>query len=201
MNILALEAKNPRDLTSNELYTLLDSYGIKPMIDERDMQHGMAYNGQDVTGWIATEKLDGVRAYWDGSNMWTRGGHAVDLPRLWRENLPKWSIDGELFAGYDMRRLAVRAVRYGSFDPSVKFYGFDLPWLTSAEYEERLRFQNSMAFPSSFMGQLPMITIENLSHAEKLRDEIKAKGGEGLMLRHPELEYRPGRTDKMLKLK
>ena len=33
--------------------------------------------GRSVAGWLASEKLNGCRAYWDGRQFWTRGGHPV----------------------------------------------------------------------------------------------------------------------------
>lgn len=32
------------------------------------------YTNQDVSGWVMSEKLDGVRGYWDGTRLFTRGG-------------------------------------------------------------------------------------------------------------------------------
>ena len=32
------------------------------------------YKGQNVGGWLASENLDGVRAYWDGRNLRSRNG-------------------------------------------------------------------------------------------------------------------------------
>lgn len=49
-------------------------------MNENDMQHGVDWNGQDVSGWIATEKYNGCRAYWDGGNLWSRGGLKVNIP-------------------------------------------------------------------------------------------------------------------------
>jgi DNA ligase 1 len=169
-------------------------------MDETNMMHGMHYSGQDVTAWIATEKLDGVRAYWDGATMWTRGGNAISIPDHWRETLPVGiHLDGELFAGYGQRQKAVNAARYGRWDDAVRFVAFDAP-KSSGVWQTRMIVCQESCVPhiikivwSSF--------IYGISHAEKLRDMIKADGGEGLMLRHPELEYHPGRTDRMLKLK
>lgn len=30
------------------------------------------YRNQDVSGWLMSEKLDGVRAYWDGKRLISR---------------------------------------------------------------------------------------------------------------------------------
>lgn len=166
-------------------------------MDETMMMHGMAYSGQDVSGWVATEKLDGVRAYWDGSTLWTRGGKAISIPDAWRETLPSGvHLDGELFAGYGNRQAAVNAARYGRWDDAVRFVAFDAPMIQGS-YIHRL-YESHIAWP----GQtLFFHWIGGIDDAEIIRDEIKAKGGEGLMIRHPDLEYMPGRTHLMLKLK
>jgi hypothetical protein len=39
--------------------------------------------GEDVRGWFACEKLDGCRGYWTGSQMFSRSGRAIRIPREW----------------------------------------------------------------------------------------------------------------------
>lgn len=170
-------------------------------MNESDMMHGQTYNGQDVSGWIATEKLDGVRAYWDGATMWTRGGKAIDLPDTWRETLPHGvHLDGELFAGYGNRQAAVNAARYGRWDDAVRFVAFDAP-TCPGNYEKRhyLFHYSYNNLPCNV--DLWLYKIESIEHAIYLMNRIKFNGGEGLVLRHPDLEYMPGRTHLMLKLK
>ena len=55
----------------------------------------------DVTDYWVSEKLDGVRCYWNGSNMYTRNGNRIFAPDEWVKNLPKLAIDGELWSGRD----------------------------------------------------------------------------------------------------
>ena len=38
------------------------------------------YIDQDVRGWWMSEKLDGIRAYWDGSKFFTRTGKNIIPP-------------------------------------------------------------------------------------------------------------------------
>ena len=71
------------------------------MITEKDMQHGQNYEGENVNGWWVSEKYKGCRLYWDGSNMWSRGGINVNIPSEWKEQLPDISLDGELYDGPD----------------------------------------------------------------------------------------------------
>ena len=38
------------------------------------------YNDQNITGWVMSEKLDGIRAYWNGKNLISRGGKIIHAP-------------------------------------------------------------------------------------------------------------------------
>ena len=52
----------------------------------------------DPTGWYMSEKLDGVRCYWNGSAMYTRNGNLFYPPEWFKECLPKdICLDGELW--------------------------------------------------------------------------------------------------------
>ena len=55
----------------------------------------------DPTGWLMSEKLDGVRCYWNGKDMFTRNGNPFYAPTWWKEKLPKIALDGELWSGRD----------------------------------------------------------------------------------------------------
>ncbi|HFC1394255.1 TPA: DNA ligase, partial [Neisseria gonorrhoeae] len=37
-----------------------------------DLMLAQEYKGQDIAGWAMSEKLDGVRAYWDGKHLISR---------------------------------------------------------------------------------------------------------------------------------
>jgi DNA ligase-1 len=46
--------------------------------------------------WMS-EKFDGIRAYWDGSNLFTRKGNKIRVPSFFLEGLPPIALDGELW--------------------------------------------------------------------------------------------------------
>ena len=49
-----------------------------------------------------SEKLDGVRCYWDGEKMYTRNGNEFYPPDYFKDALPKdVCLDGELWTGRD----------------------------------------------------------------------------------------------------
>ena len=55
------------------------------------------YKDQNITGWVMSEKLDGIRAYWDGKNLISRGGKIIHAPKWFIKDYPPFEIDGELW--------------------------------------------------------------------------------------------------------
>jgi DNA ligase-1 len=169
-----------------------------------NMQHGYTWSGQDVAGWIATEKYDGIRAYWDGETMWTRGGKAVPVPQEWREALPAGvHLDGEIFAGYGSRKRAEWMARAGKYAEECRLLVFDVPTI-SGNYFDRMRYARDM-LPNNLFNRVARMVVINkitgINEAVDMMKTIHTQGGEGLILRHPDLAYAPGRTDQLLKLK
>lgn len=57
----------------------------------------------DPRGYIMSEKLDGMRAYWNGKKLWTRSGLPIIAPGWFLSALPAdLHLDGELFLGRQM---------------------------------------------------------------------------------------------------
>lgn len=169
-------------------------------MDERQMQHGVDYDGyQKIAGYVATEKYNGCRGYWDGSILWTRGGLQVRMPESWRESFPAGvHLDGEVYDGVDGLLRTVSAVRYGRFTETMRFMVFDCPSVAGAYHE---RVDSARKYESGPIQVVNYRTIKDITDAEKELKKIKASGGEGLMLRDDDHPYVPGRTVKIVKLK
>lgn len=164
-----------------------------------NMQHGMTYAGQDVSGWIATEKFDGIRAYWDGETMWTRGGKAVPIPQEWRDALPAGvHLDGEIFAGYGQRKRAEWFARAGKYADECTYRVFDAPTVPGRYLD---RMESVWRYECWIIQRVITAEIDGISEAAQTVRQVQFMGGEGIILRHPELAYAPGRTDRLLKLK
>jgi len=56
------------------------------------------YKDQNISGWVMSEKLDGVRAYWDGKHLISRGGKIIHAPKWFTKDYPPFAIDGELWS-------------------------------------------------------------------------------------------------------
>src|SRR5208282_6202409 len=56
----------------------------------------------ELAGWWMSEKLDGVRAFWDGTQFISRLGNMFHAPDWFIADLPKSPLDGELWGGRKM---------------------------------------------------------------------------------------------------
>lgn len=173
------------------------------MKNENNMMHGLPYTGQDITGWLMSEKMNGCRAYWDGATMWTRGGREITLPQRILSQLPAGvPLDGEITAGRTQAgfETARRAVQYGKFTPACRFSVFDAPGIR-ADFSARYEFLRTALPASGPVHYIEHFRCWQISDAVRMMVSIQSDGGEGVMLRDPANLYRSGRTPEILKLK
>jgi DNA ligase-1 len=162
-------------------------------------------NAADLTDWWMSEKLDGVRAYWDGKQFLSRQGNIYHAPDWFIEGLPAVPLDGELWIDRKKFQRTVSIVRRqdkSDLWKEVRFLIFDAPAATGG-FEDRIAFlkdtlaKNSVKFASQHAH-------ERCKSLEALRAElarIEALAGEGLMLRQPGSKYVAGRSSTLLKVK
>jgi DNA ligase-1 len=162
-------------------------------------------NAADLTDWWMSEKLDGVRAYWDGKQFLSRQGNIYHAPDWFIEGLPAVPLDGELWIDRKKFQRTVSIVRRqdkSDLWKEVRFLIFDAP-AASGGFEDRIAFlkgalaKNSAKFASQHAH-------ERCKSLEALRAElarIEALAGEGLMLRQPGSKYVAGRSSTLLKVK
>ena len=160
----------------------------------------------DVTEYLVSEKLDGVRGYWDGSNMLTRSGRKVALPPSFTLGFPHTAIDGELWLGHnrfeDISALVRRKQVPDKEWQEVKFMMFDLP-RHSGPFIERYLAMKMLAEQTASI-HLQVIKQEPVASTEALFtlfDSIVNAGGEGLMLHYQQAHYAVGRSEYIVKLK
>jgi DNA ligase-1 len=162
-------------------------------------------NVQDVTGWWMSEKLDGVRAYWDGRSFVSRLGNAFHVPDWFCAALPPQPLDGELWVGRKQFQQTVSIVRRQDRSQhwkQVRFLVFDLP-AVKAPFEERMERCRALLEaahpPHAELHPHAVCTGTDALRAELAR--VEALGGEGLMLRQPRSDYVAGRSSTLLKVK
>ncbi|GAA5929550.1 uncharacterized protein JCM15063_004181 [Sporobolomyces koalae] len=172
----------------------------------------------DPTGWWMSEKLDGVRAYWDGvSALWSRTGKPLLAPKTFLDQLPRGcSLDGELYLGKD-RFDEISGIARSHDSPrwnEIKYMVFDAPSLESLPFEERLAHLKRL-FPTlpptevknnQLNTDSPIILVqhERCHGMEDLKNklaQLQDQQGEGLMLRQPGSLYVGKRSRTLLKVK
>lgn len=159
----------------------------------------------DPTGWWMSEKLDGIRAYWDGEAFVSRLGNRFFAPDWFIEDLPADTLDGELWVGRKMFQKTTSIVRSGAAGQewrSVQYVVFDAP-NAKGGFEDRLAHAQKVLTKAGapHARWLEHVKCDGYDH---LRDELRrveALGGEGLMLRRPGSRYEVGRSMSLLKVK
>jgi DNA ligase-1 len=156
--------------------------------------------GVDLSAYWLSEKYDGVRGYWDGQRLLTRGGEPVHAPSWFTAGWPAEPMDGELWAGRGRFEEAVSTVRQQVPDDAawqrMRFMVFDLPSHPGV-FSERIR---SYTRHVEQLNQpwVQAVTQERIgSHASLLKrlDQMVRAGGEGLMLHRGDALYRALRNE------
>ncbi|KAF9442750.1 hypothetical protein P691DRAFT_810139 [Macrolepiota fuliginosa MF-IS2] len=166
-------------------------------------------SGPDPTGWWISEKLDGVRTYFDGRQMISRLGNPFTPPQWFLEKLPKdVTLDGELFGGRGEFQSTVSIVKTVNSPnwKSITFQVFDVPSRGNEPFEARFALLKELFGPggSYYSEQIVVVEQELAQDRQHVLDklkEVEAMGGEGLMLRKPGSLYEGYRSSTLLKIK
>ncbi|KZW00121.1 DNA ligase/mRNA capping enzyme, partial [Exidia glandulosa HHB12029] len=150
-----------------------------------------------VQGWWCSEKLDGVRAFYNKTfvsrlgnqfhvpNWFLKGACVIDLPT-------DVALDGELFMGRGKFNETVSIVRAKNSPRwgAVKFHVFDIPSHAAEPFEERLKllekfFGEGGSHACDHVVVVKQTAVKDRDHVLEMLQAVEAQGGEGLMLRKP----------------
>ena len=162
-------------------------------------------NDIDLAGWWMSEKLDGVRAFWDGRRLISRLGNELCAPDWFVAGLPQTPLDGELWLERKAFQRTVSIVRRQDRSEHWKqicYVVFDAPSLAEP-FEERVKFvsESLAGAKSEYVRPHLQERCRDLEHLRSELGRIEALGGEGLMLRQPGSRYEAGRSTTLLKVK
>jgi len=160
----------------------------------------------DLSAYLVSEKLDGVRAVWDGETLRFRSGRRVNVPDWFIEPLPKTSLDGELWlARGQFDRLSGIVRREQPVDAEwrqVRYMIFELPGAPGSFAERAARMREIVAAAQvSWLAEIPQLPAVDRKTLQKMLAATVKAGGEGLMLHRADAPYETGRSDTLLKLK
>ena len=159
----------------------------------------------DLVGFWISEKLDGVRAYWDGKKFISRLGNPFFAPSWFVEGLPSFPLDGELWGGRKKFQRTVGIVKRQDENELWKelmYVVFDAP-SHDAGFEERIAHATTVLATSScrYVRVLEQERCVDLGHLKSELARVEAIGGEGLMMRKPGSRYEIGRSTTLYKVK
>ena len=166
-----------------------------------------AYGGDaHVSRYWVSEKLDGVRAWWDGEVLFSRRGMRLQAPPWFTAEFPQQPLDGELWLGRGAFAQLSGIVRRTNSDGAawrkVRFMVFDLPAHPGVFDERLLRMREIFAgVESPYIDLVEQFRVAGEVELLEELNRVAAAGGEGLMLRRGLSRYRAGRTNDLLKLK
>ena len=163
-------------------------------------------NQVDVAQYLVSEKLDGVRAIWDGETLRFRSGKQINAPRWFLDGLPKTPLDGELWIGRGTFERLSGIVRKEVPDDAewrqVRYMIFELPGAPGT-FRERAEAMREIARQANipWLREIEQFSVVNRNSLQKRMKEVVKAGGEGLMLHRADAPYETGRSDTLLKMK
>jgi DNA ligase-1 len=177
------------------------STGAPPLMLSRVYSPGPA-----VSDYWVSEKYDGVRGYWTGTQLRTRAGNTIAAPAWFTAGWPATPMDGELWAGRGQFNQAVSTVRQEHANDAawraMRYMVFDLP-AHGGPFAERLPALHAAVVA---LGQPWVVAVEQTPGTTEAALQARLAtvvqgGGEGLVLHHGAGVYVARRSDTLRKLK
>lgn len=164
------------------------------------------HDSGDLAAWLVSEKLDGVRARWDGRRLLTRNGDPIDAPAWFTAGWPSQALDGELWIArgrFQQVSDLVRALRPDEAGwRSVRFMAFDLPGDDAPFARRAARLQSLLATAEiPTLRAIAQTRVRDRAALDARLQAVIAAGGEGLVLHRASAHYRGGRSDDLRKYK
>ena len=162
--------------------------------------------GMEPGGFLVSEKLDGVRALWDGHVLRFRSGRRIAAPDWFTAALPRTPLDGELWLGrgrFDRLSGTVRrSVPVDADWRELRYMIFDLPGAAGPFLERAARVVavvDGARVP--WLQAVAQSRLSDRASLQRVLSKTVSAGGEGLILHRADALWQPGRSDALRKLK
>ncbi len=159
----------------------------------------------DVIDWVMSEKLDGIRGFWDGKKLISRGGKTLNSPKFWTMNFPNFEIDGELWTKRgDFERISsiVRRKMPDNRWETVSFNIFEVPNQKGGLLQRLEVLQTYLKqHPNKILKIIKQTPIKSKQQLDNFLGKVIDNKGEGIVVRNPRMPYQTGRLSSALKVK
>jgi len=159
----------------------------------------------NVTDWVMSEKLDGVRGIWDGKKLISRSGKVFSPPASFTRGFPSFALDGELWTkrgDFEHVVSIVNSKVLAQRWDELTFNVFEVPDQRGNLFERLRVLKNYLAKEQTpKIRVIKQIRIKSKGEVKVYLNEVLNLGAEGIVIRDPEQGYYTGRRDKALKYK
>ncbi len=165
------------------------------------------YKGNvDLSQYWVSEKLDGVRAYWDGKKLVSRQGNIFPAPDWFIKNFPDYALDGELWLerGKFQQLLSIvsKSKAIDKEWQQIRYFVFDIPNLKKPFTQRLTELEQLVGYTKSqYLQVVKQYQLTDHSELMQRLEHIVEQGGEGLMLHRGDALNRKGRSNDLLKVK
>lgn len=172
-----------------------------------ELQKAKTYDKQkhQITNWFMSEKLDGIRAYWNGRELLSKNGNKIYAPEWFINTLPNFELDGELWTkteDFENVQNIVLDIKPSEQWQKITYNIFEVP-NAKGNFQERLNIIETWLIenPNKYIKIIPQVKCKNEEHLESYLKELLDKKAEGIMIKNPNKKYFSGRSDDILKVK
>lgn len=161
--------------------------------------------GIDVSRYWVSEKLDGVRAHWDGKQLRFRSGNVVNAPNWFIAALPPQPLDGELWIVRGTFERLSGIVRRTVPDDAewreLRYMIFELPG-AAGSFTDRIESIRAIVAQAGvpWLQAVGQFRLPDDKALTRKLDEVVRADGEGLMLHLADAAYETGRSHALLKV-
>lgn len=161
---------------------------------------------RDPQAYLVSEKLDGVRAFWDGHSLRFRSGLPIAAPGWFTAALPPTALDGELWLGRgQFDRLSGIVRRNEPVDADwrdVRYMVFDLPGASDPFAQRAQRILTLVqAARQPWLQAVDQRQVASAAELKQQLEQLVRDGGEGWVLHRANALWSPGRSDALFKFK
>lgn len=174
--------------------------------DPPPIQRPGVYQGNEaISGWLMSEKYDGVRGIWTGTRLVTRTGNEIHAPAWFTASFPPFALDGELWRRHDdfafIQATVLDAVPSENWS-EITYHIFEVP-SASGNFLSRLDTARTWfdAHPAVHVQIISQTVCAGPDHLQTFLESVVARGGEGVVIRHPAMAPHAGLSPYVLKVK
>ncbi len=183
------------------LISVITAFASSPELQTPETYHG----NENIAGWSMSEKLDGIRGYWDGQRLLTKEGRIIHAPSWFTDNLPPFELDGELWAGrgnFETVQCTIMDEAPSSGWRTISYNIFEVPH-APGDFPTRLAKAEKWfnEHETHHVLIIPQETCTGHEHVQRFLKKIVKKGGEGVIIKDPAIPYRDGSEQRALKIK